>query len=70
MNSVIIDNCIVSKFMDNEVNVCPIRLAKKLNSKIDINSIPKITYGNRYEDNKILSKLTSGKLNFDDLIRN
>ena len=68
MNRVIIDNCIVLR-MERGVCIRPIRLAKKLNPNLNINAIPKITYGNRFEDNKILSQLSDGHINFEDLLQ-
>lgn len=58
MNSVVIDNCIVSKFMENGTRICPIRLAKKMNPSLIVDSLPRITYGNRMKDNEILFKLS------------
>ena len=69
MNSVIIDNCVVSKFMGNGLKITPISLKKKQNPTFNIHSLQKITYGNRVEDNKILNKLSDGILTFEDLFQ-
>lgn len=66
MESIIIDNCVVSKLMDGSVRVCPIGLAKKLSPDLDIGSLPKRSYGSRFEDNRILSELTNG-MKFEDV---
>ena len=70
MNSVIIDNCIVSKFMENGVRIMPIRLKQKLNPNFNIHSLQKITYGNKSADNRILCNLSNGILKFEDLFEN
>jgi hypothetical protein len=67
MNSVIIDNCIVSKFTRNELRIRPISLEKKLNPNFNINSLRKITYGNRLNDHKIIQQLADGILKYEDL---
>ena len=67
MNSVIIDNCVVSKFMENGVRITPINLKQKLNPNFNISSLLKITYGSKVKDNKILSDLCEGILKFEDL---
>ena len=69
MNSIIIDNCVVSKFMDNGIKITPISLIKKQNSTFNIHSLQKITYGNRLEDNRILNNLSTGILTFEDLFQ-
>ncbi len=68
MKSIIIDNCIVSKFMDNGIRIRPIKQAEQTNLRIRL--LQKITYGNREKDNNILSLLASGAMNFEDLITN
>jgi hypothetical protein len=67
MNSVIIDNCIVSKFMGNGLRIRPISLEKKLNPTFNINSVKKITYGSRIKDNQIIQQLSDGILKYNDL---
>lgn len=67
MNSVVIDNCIVSKFMGNGLRIRPINLEKKLNPKFNINSLKKITYGSRLNDAKILQQLSDGILKYENL---
>ena len=67
MNSIIIDNCIVSKFMENGLRIIPICLKQKLNPNFDIISLQKITYGSRINDHKIISQLAKGILKFKDL---
>ncbi len=67
--SVVIDNCIISNF-GNGVSITPISLAKKINPRIDVDSYPKITRGNRRKDNFLISQLAIGQLKFHDLISN
>lgn len=67
MNAVIIDNCIVSKFMGNGLRIHPISLEKKFNPTFNINSLKKITYGSRLNDIKIIQQLSDGILKYEDL---
>lgn len=67
MNSVIIDNYIVSKFMENGVNIQHIRLELKLNPNFDLNLLQKITYGNRTQGYQLIQQLSDGILKFHDL---
>ena len=67
MNAVIIDNCIVSKFMGNGLRIRPISLEKKIKPTFNINSLKKITYGSRLNDNKIIQQLADGILKYEDL---
>ena len=67
MNSVIIDNCIVSKIMGNGLRIRPISLEEKMNPTFNINSLKKITYGNRLDDNKIIQQLSDGILKYEEL---
>ena len=67
MNSVIIDNCIVSKFMGNGVRIRPISLEQKMNPNFNVNSLQKINYGSRLNDNKIIQQLCDGLLKYEDL---
>jgi hypothetical protein len=70
MESIIIDNCIVSKFMGNGVRITPIRLAKKLKPSLNIDLLQKKTYGSRKNDQSILSKLADGVLKYEDIVTN
>ena len=67
MNSVIIDNCIVSKLMGNGLRIRPISLELKMNPNFNINSLQKIGYGSRLNDNKIIQQLCDGILKYEDL---
>ena len=66
-NSVIIDNCIVSKLIGNGLRIRTISLEKKRNPSFNLNSVKKITYGNRLNDNKIIQQLSDGILKYEDL---
>jgi hypothetical protein len=67
MESIVIDNCLISKFMGNGICITPIGLAKKKNPHLNIDSLQKITYGSRKKDNSVISKLATGELNYDDV---
>ena len=67
MNSVVIDNCIVSKFMGNGLRIRPISLEKKINPTFNINSLKKITYGSRLKNSRIIRQLSDGVLKYEDL---
>lgn len=67
MNKVIIDNCIVSRTMGNVLKIQPISLEKKINPTFNINSLKKITYGSRLNDNQIIHKLSVGILKYEHL---
>jgi predicted aspartyl protease len=66
MESIIIDNCIISKIMVNEISITPISLAKKKNPLLNIN-LQKITYGSRENDNSVISQLSTGVLKYEDI---
>lgn len=66
MEAVIIDNCVVSRFMTDGLSIKPIKLAVK-NPNFNLLSLDKITYGNRLKDNRVLQQLADGLVNFDDL---
>lgn len=65
VDCVVIDNCVVSRFLGG-VSIVPIKLAEK-KARFDISSLEKITYGNRLKDNLVISKLINGDVEFDDL---
>ena len=67
MNSVIIDNCIISKFNGNGLRIRSISLHKKICPTFDIKSLKKITYGSRMKDNQIIQQLSDGILQYEDL---
>ncbi len=69
-NGIIIDNCIVTKFMENGVKIEPINQATKMNPKLNINSLRRITCGSRVKDNHLLLQLSTGKLKYEYLIQN
>ena len=61
---IIIDNCVVSQFGLNTINIKPISLIKNF----DITKYKVISTGSRKTDNDILHKLSRGSLTFDDLV--
>ena len=66
MNKVIIDNCVVTKFIGSGIRIRPINLEIKLNKNVNINDIKKISFGDKKKDNEIIRKLCDGVLNFDE----
>lgn len=67
MNKVIIDNCVVSKCMQNGVCIRSIKLKQKINPNLNINSLPTISYGSKFNDNQVIHQLCDGLLQFNDL---
>ncbi len=68
-NAVIIDNCIIFKMnYGSGSRITPISLAKKMYPQLVVDSLPKITAGNRVKDNYIISRLSNGTLRFEDLL--
>lgn len=67
MESIIIDNCVVTKYPGNGIRIAPIRLLKKINPSLNVDLLQKKTYGGRKNDNLILSQLSDGKLTYADL---
>jgi hypothetical protein len=71
-NAIVIDNCVVSKLTEEgRYGICihSIKLAKKLNPALDIDSLPKIAYGSRGKDNRVITQLAAGTMSFEDVIR-
>lgn len=66
MNKVIIDKCVVTKFIGNGIRIRPINLEIKLNKNVNINDIKKISFGDKNKDNKIIQELCDGVLTFDE----
>ena len=67
MNSVVIDNCIVSKLTGNVVRIQKITSYLKENPNFNIDSLQNIGYGSRLKDNKIIQQLCDGILKYEDL---
>ena len=68
MESIVIDTCIVSKFMGNGIRITPISLAKKRNPSLNIDLLHKKTYGSKKNDHSILSQLSRGVLKYEDIV--
>lgn len=64
--SIIIDNCIVSKD-GNGIRITPIKLARKLYPTLNINILQKITFGNKFNDNTVINRLAMGTMTFNQL---
>lgn len=67
MNSIVIDNVVVTKY-SNGLKFVPIRFMKKRNPSFDENSLPKFTLGGRVEDNLLISELVEGTRKFEELL--
>ena len=67
MESIIIDNCIISNFSGNGIRITPISLVKKYNPSLNIDLLQKITYGSRINDNSVITQLASGLLKYEDI---
>lgn len=65
INIIIIDNCIISKFMSNGIKITPIG---KMTENINLDKIPKISTGNRISDNNLLHMLSDGDMTFNDIV--
>lgn len=63
-SAVIIGGYVVSKFMDNDIRIKPLKLAEKSNSITE-----QVTTESKIEVNLILQKLSEGKLTYDDLVK-
>lgn len=71
MESIIIDNCVISRMVGNGARgVCirSVRLAQTLNPNLNINSLPRRTYGSKRADNYMITQLASGALRYDDVL--
>jgi hypothetical protein len=72
---VIIDNVMVSNIetlkngmiVNDYLKICPIKLAKKENPKLDVETIQVITMGDRKLDWNLIVCLSDGMIKFDDL---
>ena len=72
-NAIIIDCWVVSKITEEgkygrEVRVRGIELEKQWNPTLDIGSLPKISYGSRNQNRKVVIQLLTRKLSFEDVI--
>jgi len=68
MDSIVIDNCVVTKLMGNGLRICSIKYAEK-HRLANINTLKKITTGNKKKDNKLIQQLSDGKLSFNDVLQ-
>jgi len=64
MNSIIIDNCIILRFMDNGISI------KKISKKdSEMNNLERITTGSRIGDVYLIQQLSDGILKYEDLLQ-
>ena len=73
-DAIIIDCWVVSRMTEEgkygrEVRVRGIDLEKQWNPTLDIDSLPRFSYGSRDQNRKVVIQLLTRKLNFEDVIR-
>ncbi len=70
MERIVIDNCVISKFIGNGICITPISLIKKYNPSLNIDLLQKFQYGSRKNDNLVISQLACGELKYEDISTN
>jgi hypothetical protein len=73
-NSIVIDCWVVTRTTEEgkygrEVRVRGIDLEKQWNPTLDIDSLPRFSYGSRDQNRKVVIQLLTRKLSFEDVIR-
>jgi hypothetical protein len=73
-NAIVIDCWVVSRMTEEgkygrEVRVRGIDLERQWNPTLDIDSLPRFSYGSRDQNRKVVIQLLTRKLNFEDVIR-
>ena len=67
MTSIIIDNCVVTGSSNQSVCIRSIKMYTKMYPHVKLELLPKITFGSRQKDNRIISLLCDGKLKFENI---
>lgn len=65
MQSIIIDNCVVSSGNGTKLRVQPFTLLQKYNVRYE--HLPTFTLGSRLLDNKLITQLIEGDVDFIDI---
>ena len=64
-SAVIIGGCVVSKFMDNGIRIRPLKWL----DQPKMETMEQFTTESKAESNRVLQKLSDGKLTYDELIK-
>jgi len=65
---VMIGENVVSRLGSGGLRISYIELEQKLNPTLEIDSLPKITYGSSDKDKKVIRQLIMGFLSLEDII--
>jgi hypothetical protein len=67
-SAIMIGDNVVSRLGSGGLRISYIELEQKLNPTLDIDSLPKITYGSSDKDKKLIRQLIMGFLSLEDVI--
>ena len=67
-SAIMIGDNVVSRLGSGGLRISYIELEQKLNPTLDIDSLPKITYGSSDKDKKVIRQLIMGFLSLEDVI--
>jgi hypothetical protein len=67
-SAIMIGDNVVSRLGSGGLRISYIELEQKLNPTLDIDSLPKITYGSSDKDKKVIRQLIMGFLSLEDII--
>jgi hypothetical protein len=67
-SAIMIGDNVVSRLGSGGLRISYIELEQKLNPTLDIDSLPKITYGSSDKDKKLIRQLIMGFLSLEDII--
>jgi len=67
-STVMIGDNVVSRLGSGGLRISYIELEQKLNPILEIDSLPKITYGSSDKDKKVIRQLIMGFLSLEDII--
>jgi hypothetical protein len=67
-SAIMIGDNVVSRLGSGGLRISYIELEQKLNPTLEIDSLPKITYGSSDKDKKLIRQLIMGFLSLEDVI--
>jgi hypothetical protein len=67
-SAIMIGDNVVSRLGSGGLRISYIELEQKLNPTLEIDSLPKITYGSSDKDKKLIRQLIMGFLSLEDII--
>ena len=67
-SAIMIGDNVVSRLGSGGLRISYIELEQKLNPTLEIDSLPKITYGSSDKDKKVIRQLIMGFLSLEDII--